>query len=143
MRSRAFGWRGAVLAPWLALGLALAGCGPALPDHQLVTGLDGRAYRVLGASDVKLRDGSLVLRVDFETKAFDDAEASRQEARALLFPFQNGLARRKHALLVANRELRSPWDDAREQRAFLFERTGGKWEIVAEDAPALALARLE
>jgi hypothetical protein len=129
-------WQAAVPL-WLVLG-----CGPALPDHGVVSALDGSEIRVLASHEVALPGDQRLLRVDFEARAFDDREASRKEARALLSALGH-LARRRHVLLVANGPRRTPWSDEREQLGFLFERSERKWRIVAEEAPALAQARLQ
>jgi hypothetical protein len=131
------------IASTLGLALLALCCGPALPEHEVVQALDGREYRVLALHEVPWRGETRLLRLDYETGAFDDLDATRREARALLFPLQNHLTRRSHVMIVANRERSDPWSDHREQRALLFERERGTWKIVAEDAPALVQSRLE
>jgi hypothetical protein len=124
----------------LLLGLC---CGPAVPEHKVVQGLDGREYRLLSTQEVASQGGPRVLRIDFESGAFEDPERRRKEARALVVAFRNNLARRQHVMIVANSERSDPWSDQREQFAFLFARSDAKWEIVVEDEPALALSRLD
>ena len=143
MRRQAAGDRRALLTLALAAPLLALGCGPARPEHTTIASIDGREYRVLGSAEIAISGEQRLLRVDFEPRAFADREASRKEARGLLLPLQNSLVRRRHVLIVANAPRSDPWSDEREQLAFLFERIDKKWEIVAEETPALALARLE
>jgi hypothetical protein len=128
-------WQAAV-----AVSLVL-GCGPALPEHSVVSAIDGSEIRVLASHEVGLPGGARLLRVDFEASDFEDREASRKEARGLLGAL--GHLARRHVMLVANAPRRTPWSDDREQLAFLFERSEGRWRIVAEEAPTLAQARLQ
>ena len=132
--------RAVLLLASVLLGLC---CGPVVPEHQVVQGMDGREYPVLSTQEVALQGGARVLRIDFESRAFDDPDGRRKEARSLVLPFQNQMARRQHVMLVANSKPSDPWSDEREQFAFLLARNGGKWEIVAEDEPALALSRVD
>lgn len=141
MRRQA-GWtQRVVFVSTRGLLLLTLGCGPALPESRVVQTIDGREYRLLSVREVPQPDGSGLLRVDFEARAFRDRETSRREARGLLGPLADQVAGRKRVMVVANSERQDPWSPEREQLAFVFERADRKWEIVEESDPALAQSR--
>jgi hypothetical protein len=120
--------------------LGAVGCGPALPEGQVLHTMDGREFRLLAVHEVAQPGGSALLRVDFAAGSFDDRERSRREARGILGPLAAQVGTRDRVLVVANGARATPWSSERAQLPFLLERAEGKWEIALEGDAALALA---